>query len=116
MARLSTLRSLGWPSNARVAVCGTIASYNDIDLPDPIHWYIEPREQRASRMEGFLVFDYLDRFAEGQMKLVGWVADGRLAWRDTIVDGLERAPEALNMLFPASNTGKLLVKVDPTAA
>ena len=72
--------------------------------------------QRA-RMEGFLVLDYLDRFPEAVLQLVEWVGEGRIRWRDHVVDGLESAPRALNMLFTGENTGKLMVQVgpDPTA-
>ena len=68
-------------------------------------------------MQGFLVLDYLDRFPEAVLQLVQWVSEGRIKWRDHIVDGLEEAPRALNMLFTGANTGKLMVRVgpDPTA-
>ena len=100
--------------NARVAVCGTISTYNSTDVADPIHWYFNLVSTR-SRMEGFLVLDYLDRFDEGAAKILEWLLDGRLQAREQIVDGLEHAPEALNMLFTGGNTGKLLVRVDPEA-
>ena len=46
-----------------------------------------------------------------------WIAEGKLKHRETVVQGLERAPEALNMLFDGANTGKLVVKVaDPPLA
>jgi NADPH-dependent curcumin reductase CurA len=100
--------------NARVALCGTISTYNSLDLPSPIHWYSNLIAKRA-RMEGFLVLDYLDRFAEGASRLLEWVGEGRLQAREHIVEGLERAPHALNMLFTGDNTGKLLVKVGAAA-
>jgi hypothetical protein len=63
------------------------------------------------------VLDYLDRFAEAVIQLATWEAEGKITWRDQIVEGLENAPRALNMLFAGENTGKLLVQVgpDPTA-
>jgi NADPH-dependent curcumin reductase CurA len=64
-------------------------------------------------MEGFLVLDYLDRFPEAVLQLVEWVGDGRIRWREHIVEGLEAAPRALNMLFTGENTGKLMVRVGP---
>ena len=94
----------------RVAVCGAISTYNATDLPDPIHSYMNLVVQRA-RMEGFLVLDYIDRFDEAAMKVLEWIGEGRLVAREHIVEGLERAPEALNMLFTGANTGKLLVQV-----
>ena len=99
---------------ARVALCGAISTYNATDEPAPIHRYMNLVVTRA-RMEGFLVLDYLDRFAEAVLQLVAWVGEGRIRWRDHIVDGLEATPRALNMLFTGENTGKLMVRVDPAA-
>jgi NADPH-dependent curcumin reductase CurA len=98
--------------NARVAVCGTISTYNSTGKPDPIYWYSNLVSKRA-RMEGFLAFDYFDRYDEAVGALLGWIAEGRLQAREQIVDGLDSAPSALNMLFTGGNTGKLLVQVAP---
>jgi NADPH-dependent curcumin reductase CurA len=98
--------------NARVALCGSISAYNDLDRADPIHRYMELVVKRA-RIQGFLVLDFLDRFPEAVLQLATWEAEGKIAWRDTIVEGLERAPDALNMLFRGENLGKLLVQVAP---
>jgi NADPH-dependent curcumin reductase CurA len=100
---------------ARVALCGAISAYNSIEAPEPIHWYMNLVAKRA-RMEGFLILDYLERFPEGVMQMAQWVADGRVKWRDQVVDGLENAPQALNMLFTGENTGKLLVQIAPEPA
>jgi len=98
--------------NARVALCGAIATYNDVDRADPIHWYMNLVIKRA-RIEGFLVPDFLERFPEAVLQLATWVMEGKIAWRDTVVEGLENAPDALNMLFRGENLGKLLVQVGP---
>jgi NADPH-dependent curcumin reductase len=112
----ASLRNLAL--NARVALCGAISTYNALDegTSEPLHSYMELVIKRA-RIEGFLVFDNLDRFPEAVLQLATWEAEGKIAWRDTILDGLERAPEGLNMLFRGENEGKLLVQVgaDPTA-
>ncbi|HEV3449580.1 MAG TPA: NADP-dependent oxidoreductase [Acidimicrobiia bacterium] len=97
---------------ARVALCGAISTYNESDRPAPIHSYMNLVVKRA-RMQGFLVLDYLDRFPEAVLQLVAWVEEGRIRWRDHIVDGLHQAPRALNMLFTGENTGKLMVRVGP---
>jgi len=101
---------------ARVALCGAISAYNEAGLPAPIYFSANLIIKRAS-MQGFLLLDYLERFPEAVIQLATWEAEGRIAWRDQIVDGLENAPRALNMLFAGENTGKLLVQVgpDPTA-
>ena len=97
---------------ARVALCGAISTYNEADQPAPIHSYMNLVVKRA-RMQGFLVLDYLDRFPEAVLQLVAWVEEGRIRWRDHIVEGLGLAPRALNMLFTGENTGKLMVRVGP---
>ncbi len=62
-------------------------------------------------MQSFLVLDHLDRFPEATEYLGSLIDEGKLHYDETIVDGLEHAPQALNQLFEGSNTGKLLVKV-----
>ena len=97
----------------RVALCGAISNYNALDDPTPLYGYMQLVVKRA-RIQGFLLLDYLDRIPEAVLQLVEWVGAGRLRWRDHIVDGLDAAPRALNMLFTGENTGKLMVRVDPS--
>ena len=66
-----------------------------------------------ARMEGFIIIDYMHRFPEGAQVMGAWMAEGKLKSREQIVQGLERAPEALAMLFTGGNMGKLLVQVGP---
>ena len=66
---------------------------------------------RRGRMEGFLILDYLSRLPEAQMEMAGWLAAGQIKSAEHIVEGLERAPEALNLLFTGGNTGKVIVQV-----
>lgn len=94
---------------ARVVICGAISQYNEESAPGPRN-YLALIMKRA-RMEGFLVLDYLDRFPEGQMQMFEWVLSGQIAHREHIVDGLEQAGEALNMLFSGANNGKVIVKI-----
>ena len=96
--------------HARVVLCGAITVYNDAHKPPGPANYLELITQRA-RMEGFNTFDHWARFEEITSELAGWVADGRLTSRQTVVEGLDRAPEALRMLFEGANIGKLLVEV-----
>ena len=97
---------------ARIVLCGAISTYNATELPPPLYFTMNLVIQRGL-MQGFVVLDYLDRFPEAVMALAGWEAEGKIAWRDQVVGGLERAPEALNMLFAGENSGKLLVQVSP---
>jgi hypothetical protein len=57
------------------------------------------------------MMDYAPRFMEAATQLGQWKMFGKLKDRETIVEGLERAPEAINMLFTGGNIGKLIVKV-----
>ena len=66
---------------------------------------------RRGRMEGFIILDYLDRFPEAQAEMAGWLAAGEIKSAEHIVEGLEHAPDALNLLFTGGNTGKVIVKV-----
>ncbi|HUN79270.1 MAG TPA: NADP-dependent oxidoreductase [Solirubrobacteraceae bacterium] len=94
----------------RIVLCGAIASYNDRERSfGPTNY--PALIIRRGRMEGFIVLDYFDRLAGAQAELAGWLGEGRLKSTEHIVDGLEHAPEALNLLFTGGNTGKVLVRV-----
>lgn len=95
---------------ARIIICGTasIASW------DP--WPIGPRVERhllvkSARMEGFLVFDYEHRTGEAVPQLADWVRQGKLRYREDILDGLERAPDAVAGLYRGENLGKRLIRL-----
>jgi NADPH-dependent curcumin reductase CurA len=62
-------------------------------------------------MEGFLVLDYWNRAAEAIEALARLHQAGRLKYRVHVVEGLENAPAAMNMLFDGSNHGKLVVRI-----
>ncbi len=103
----AALANLAW--HARIVLCGAIANYN-ADVPHGPRNYMNLLVRR-SRMEGFVVFDYLARTEEAMAELVPMVTDGTLRHREDIRDGLERAPEALVDLYTGANKGKLLVKI-----
>ena len=97
---------------ARVVCCGAISAYNeDRSTAYGLKNYFTLITKRA-RMEGFLILDYLDRFPEAQGEMLGWVLDGTVKHAVHLVDGLENAPDALNLLFTGGNTGKVIVKVE----
>jgi NADPH-dependent curcumin reductase CurA len=97
----------------RIVVCGAISQYNAMERPKGVA-NTSMLVVRRARMEGFLVFDFADRYLEAQMDLAGMVMNGTLAHREQLVLGLEHAPDALNMLFNGGNHGKTLVVVDDT--
>ncbi|AUX48885.1 NADP-dependent oxidoreductase [Sorangium cellulosum] len=94
----------------RVAVCGLIATYNDKEpRPGPTRFPLILMQRL--RVEGFIVSDYHARFPEAVEKIYGWMKEGKIKWREHVVEGLENAPEALQMLFLPNKVGKLLIKV-----
>ena len=62
-------------------------------------------------MTGFVVSDYLDRYAEGATEMAGWLAAGKLVSREDVAEGLENFPDTLLRLFRGENTGKLVLKL-----
>jgi NADPH-dependent curcumin reductase CurA len=100
----------GMAMHGRVVLCGAISQYNaDGGMTGPSN-YMSLLVNRA-RMEGFVVFDYADRYGSALKEMAGWLAEGRLQSRETVVEGGVRAfPEALLKLFAGENTGKLVLK------
>jgi len=98
---------------ARIALCGMISEYNTYGSPAdrPGQRDIMQLVMSRASIAGFLVFDHVERFPEAIEHLVGLMAEGKLKYEETVVDGLERAGGAVNGLFEGTNTGKLLVKV-----
>jgi hypothetical protein len=95
---------------ARIIICGQISLYNETKLPTG------PRLQptllkKSALMQGFIVSNYASRFPEGVKQLATWLGEGRLTYKETIVKGFERLPEAFIGLFEGKNTGKLLVEI-----
>jgi hypothetical protein len=95
---------------ARVVICGT-ASISSWDPPPT-----GPRVERhllvnRARMQGFLIFDYQHRYEEAVARLAAWVRDGRLRYREDIVDGIEHCPGAIAELYRGENLGKRLVRL-----
>ena len=95
---------------ARIVICGAISQYNSkIGYYGP-KYYINLLIKRA-RMEGFVVFDYRDRYLEGAMQMAQWMAEGKIKSKEFIVDGIENFYEAFGRLFSGKKLGKLVLKV-----
>ncbi|HZD86830.1 MAG TPA: NADP-dependent oxidoreductase [Gaiellaceae bacterium] len=95
---------------SRIAICGQIAEYNQVPPeggPRSVSFMIAKRV----RMEGFLVNDFARQHEPALMRLAGWLREGRLRYREDVVEGLEHAPRAFIGLLNGENRGKLLVKV-----
>jgi NADPH-dependent curcumin reductase CurA len=95
---------------ARVALCGLISGYNDAELPPGPRRFSNLLRQRAL-VQGFIVLDHFDRMAEAAADLSGWIREGKLVPLETVVEGFEQLPDAVNMLFDGANTGKLVVRI-----
>ena len=96
---------------ARIAICGAISTYNDETLAEGPRRYMALLVFRAS-MQGFVVMDYEDRYAEAIAGISELIRDGRLVTTETILEGGVAAfPDALLGLFDGVNTGKLLLEI-----
>ncbi|MDB4969521.1 MAG: curA [Myxococcales bacterium] len=96
---------------ARVVLCGAISQYNNEGGV-----VVGPKNYlsllvNSARMEGFVVFQFAQRYTEGVMKLAGWYGEGKLKAKEDVVEGLEKFPDALQRLYRGENFGKLVLKV-----
>ncbi|MEU4716054.1 NADP-dependent oxidoreductase [Micromonospora purpureochromogenes] len=96
--------------HGRAAICGMIAQYNDTEPP------AAPRNLalvigKRLTLRGFLVSDHGDLREQFVRDVSGWLRDGKLSYDETIVDGIENAPEAFLGLLRGENLGKMLVRV-----
>jgi NADPH-dependent curcumin reductase CurA len=95
---------------ARIAICGT-ASYASWDP-----WNEGPRPERhllvkRAIMQGFLTTDFAARYEEAVAALAGWIREGKLKYREDILQGIEAAPASIAMLYAGENRGKLVIKL-----
>jgi NADPH-dependent curcumin reductase len=96
---------------ARIAICGLISQYNAAEpSPGP---NLGPVLVNRATIRGFIVSDHAGRTPDFLADATRWVQEGRLKYRETLVSGLEKAPEAFLGLFEGKNVGKLLVRVSP---
>ena len=99
---------------ARVPVCGLVAQYNDVAPPpgpDRLPRLMRDVLSKRLTLRGFIVRDFADQRPAFERDMGAWVRDGRVNYREDIVDGLEAAPSALIGLLRGANFGKLLVRV-----
>jgi NADPH-dependent curcumin reductase len=94
----------------RVVLCGAISGYNSREAASGPVNYINLLIRRG-RMEGFIILDYFDRFPAAQAEMAGWLGSGKVKSTEHVVEGLEHATDALNLLFTGGNTGKVMIKV-----
>jgi NADPH-dependent curcumin reductase CurA len=94
----------------RVAMCGAIAQYNSTE-PTPAPHNLMLAIGKQLTLKGFLVGAQRQHAAEFAEKMSGWLTDGTVRYDETIVDGLENAPQAFMDLLDGANTGKMLVRL-----
>lgn len=97
--------------NGRMSLCGMISKYNEEGpLPGPADFGRILMKRLIVR--GFIVLDYLPRAREAFADLGNWIAEGRIKWKDHVVEGgIAAAPGALQRLFRGDHDGKLILRV-----
>lgn len=96
---------------ARVVICGQISQYSGgLDAPELGPRFLHRILYTRATIQGILARDYTPRIPEMLEVMTPWVNEGKIKYAETVIEGFERLPEALNMLFYGKNTGKLVVK------
>ena len=94
---------------ARVSVCGQISLYN-LEKPEPGPRPLPYILVKQARVEGFIVTRFANRFREGIKQLASWLREGKLKYREHVIEGFENTPKAFIEMLQGQNTGKMLVK------
>lgn len=95
---------------ARLVICGAISVYNNTTLPQSVS--VQPFLIRNSAlMQGFIVSNFQEKYPEAIKALSTWLAEGKLTYSETIVEGFENIPQAFIDLFDGKNKGKMVVKI-----
>ena len=104
-AAIEMARPLG-----RMAICGMISQYNDTE-PRPGPNNVIQIVGKQLQIRGFIVSTHADMQPQFISDMSSWIASGKLKYKETVLDGIEKAPEAFIGLFSGNNTGKMLVKL-----
>src|SRR5690554_4413692 len=95
---------------ARLVICGAISVYNNTEVPKSIS--VQPfLVINSALMQGFIVSNYYEIFPEAMKQLSTWLAEGKLTYTETVVNGFDEIPNAFIGLFEGKNKGKMVVKV-----
>ncbi len=94
----------------RIPLCGAISGYNEETPPPGPRNFLAVLPKRLT-IRGFIILDHYDRYRDFQSEVGPQVADGKITYRETVVDGIENMPDAFLGLLNGQNTGKMLVKV-----
>ncbi len=99
----------------RIVSCGIISQIN-ATRREPGPGNLFRVITRRLTLQGFVVLDHMDKRGRFLADMVNWIREGRIKWKETIVDGIENAPKAFIGLFKGENLGKMLVKIGPDPA
>ena len=101
-------------NGGRIPVCGVVSQYNAVTPPTGTNWVpVLMRGVLSKRLtiRGFIVSDFFPRREEFMRDMPGWVKEGRIKYREDVIDGLDQAPRGLAGLLRGENFGKTLVRV-----
>jgi NADPH:quinone reductase len=93
---------------ARISICGQISQYNAAKAEPGVRPYSYLLTKQA-RAEGFIVTQFADRFAEGVAQMTEWLKQGKLKYRETVMEGFENIPRAFIGVLRGDNIGKMIV-------
>jgi NADPH-dependent curcumin reductase CurA len=96
----------------RIVLCGMISQYNE-STPSSTPRNLRLAVRKRLTLTGFIVSDHVDRQPQFYADMGAWIADEKIKWEETIVNGLENAPKAFLGLFTGENMGKMLVRLSP---
>jgi len=99
---------------ARVPLCGLVSWYNLAKLPEGVDrtpQLLGVVLRQRVKIQGFIIFDHYARMRSFQQEMGGWVREGRVRYREDVIEGLENAPRGLMGLLQGENFGKRVVHV-----
>ena len=95
---------------ARIIICGAISVYNKTELPMAVA--VQPfLVKNSALMQGFIVSNYAEKFPVAMKQLSTWLGEGKLKYKETVVEGFEHTPQAFLDMMDGKNKGKMIVKV-----
>jgi NADPH-dependent curcumin reductase len=105
-AAFDRLRDFG-----RLVVCGMAGEYNaaESDHGPPLR----PVLRKQLKIQGYVIYSYYDMYPEFRRRVLGWLKEGKVKYREQIVDGMANAPQGLIDLLSGANKGKMIVKLGP---
>ncbi len=99
--------------HGRIVACGSISRYNDVEpTPGPRNMFMVVTKRLL--IQGYIINDHYEHYRAFLEAATEWVRDGKLRYRETVIEGIENAPNAFVGLLRGENVGKMLVKVGPT--